>query len=341
MSSPNFYYQPCQDALNVDSYLSVPGGLDDQLQGPGPEHRQYQPEPPSSYGFTVNGPADAGAGHVRHLADTIAKGAAPSYCTFTRTATYSVGTGDYVVATTASGDAQGLATGQTNGAGVVKVVPAPALAITLLASRLSPRPERQRNSSGVLDYTNGNATLNRTQPRPDSEIQTRPAWFYLTVVNQGGAANNFSASVTQAGFAVTLPRAARFRDPGGRRPARRPLRVRLPADLHRDPGLRLRRVRVRDQRHHRRRTSSRRDGDDDDLRRQHGRPEPRRHADATADGTNKTVGQAQAMWTGRRLHRRGRRPTRSAALGTLTAITQDQLAYTCLAANSAVVIGAQ
>ena len=41
---PGYYYEPCQNNLNVDNYLTVRGEHDRQLQGPHPEHGQHQPD---------------------------------------------------------------------------------------------------------------------------------------------------------------------------------------------------------------------------------------------------------------------------------------------------------
>jgi hypothetical protein len=153
-----------------------------------------------TYGFAVNGVTVAAPGTCGSLPTAIVKNAAPSYCTFTRTAVYT-GTGDFAVAATAQGDAQGLPTGQTTGAAVVKIVPAPRLAITLQTSQY--RLGGSGNGTlGFIDYPNGDVTLRRNTASAISEIQNPTGWFYFKVVNQGGAAANFAASVTQQGAGV-------------------------------------------------------------------------------------------------------------------------------------------
>ena len=205
-SSPNFYYAPCQDSLNVDNYLQYPenttvsykvrvrntGNL--ALTG-------------VNYTWAENGSSMSTPGNCGSLPTSIAKGAAPSYCTFTRTviATNPVnGLADDVVAGTAQGLAQGLPTGQTNGAATVKVVPAPKLAINLRAApyRLG---ATGNGVAGAPSYSNGSLTLQRNTSSALSEIQNPTGWFYLTVVNQGGTAANFNVTVTQNGSSVSLP----------------------------------------------------------------------------------------------------------------------------------------
>ena len=205
-SSPNFYYAPCQDSLNVDNYLQYPentvvnfkvrvrntGNL--ALSG-------------ITYTWNANGSSIAVPGNCGTLPSSIAKGAAPSYCTFTMSvpATNAVnGIADYTVGGTAQGNAGGLPTSLTNGAAIVHVVPSPKLAINLKAS-----PYRLGGSGngveGAPNYSLGALTLQRMTTSPLTEIQNPTGWFYLTVVNQGGDAANFTASVTQNGSAVSLP----------------------------------------------------------------------------------------------------------------------------------------
>ena len=56
-----------------------------------------------------------------------------------------------------------------------------------------------------MDYSNGGLALKRDTASTLPEIQNPTGWFYLTVVNSGGAASNFSVSVTQAGTPISLP----------------------------------------------------------------------------------------------------------------------------------------
>lgn len=198
-SSPGFYYQPCQDNTNSDNYLSFQenttisykvrvrntGNID--LTG-------------ISYGFAVNGTSIGTPGTCGTLPTAIAHAAAPSYCTFTRTAAFS-GTGDFAVTGTAQGTAQGLPTGQTNGAAVVKVVPAPRLRITLFASQYQ-LGGTGNGVAGAPSYGAGPLALAQDTTSTLAEIRNPTGWFYLTVVNQGGAGASFTADVTQNGASV-------------------------------------------------------------------------------------------------------------------------------------------
>jgi len=198
-SSPGFYYQPCQDATNSDNYLSFQenatisykirvrntGNID--LSG-------------ITYGFAVGGTSIATPGTCGTLPTSINRGTAPSYCTFTRTAAFS-GTGDFPVTVTAQGNAAGLSTGQTSGAGVVHVVPAPRLRITLFGSPYQ-LGGTGNGVAGVPSYGTGNLALSQDTASSLAEIRNPTGWFYLIVANQGGAAANFTADVTQNGASV-------------------------------------------------------------------------------------------------------------------------------------------
>jgi hypothetical protein len=134
-------------------------------------------------------------------------GAAPSYCTFSRPAlaTNPVdGIADHIFSGTAQGTAQSLPTGLSNGSATIKVVPAAKLAVTLRAA-----PYRLGGTGngllGNAQYANGNMTLNRNTTSPLTEIQDPTAWFQLRVVNQGGTADNFTVTVTQQGSQISIP----------------------------------------------------------------------------------------------------------------------------------------
>ena len=153
----------------------VPGEHDDQLQGPGPQHRQHQPHRGHATASASNGTTIAAPGNCGTPADTPSlKAAAPSYCTFTRTCQRTTGNGgDYAVAAHRPGHAQGLPTGQTNrrrgrssrpGADVSR---SPA-GLALSAGR------NGNGTLGVTDYTTGDLTLKRNtasavdrDPEPD------------------------------------------------------------------------------------------------------------------------------------------------------------------------------
>jgi Flp pilus assembly protein TadG len=205
-SSPNFYYAPCQDSLNVDNYLQYPENTTVSFKAR-VKNTGNLALTGVTYTWSENGASISAPGNCGSLPSNIAKGAAPSYCTFTKSvpATAPVnGLADYVVGGTASGNAGGLPTGSTNGAASVKVVPAPKLAVNLKAS-----PYRLGGTgngvAGAPNYSNGALTLQRNTLSALTEIQNPTGWFYLTVVNQGGPANNFNVTVTQNGSSVTLP----------------------------------------------------------------------------------------------------------------------------------------
>ena len=205
-TSPNFYYAPCQDALNVDNYLQY---QEDTVVSFKVRVRNTGNLALSgiSYGWTANGASITAPGTCGALPTSIAQGAAPSYCTFTRTviaASPVNGIADYVMAGTAQGTAGGLSTGQTNGAAIVKVEVPPKLAVNLRASqyRLGGNGD---GLAGAPNFGNGPLTLQRNTSSPLDEIEDPTGWLYLRVVNQGTVANNFSVSVTENGSAVSLP----------------------------------------------------------------------------------------------------------------------------------------
>ena len=205
-TSPNFYYQGCQDGANVDNFL--------QFQENTTVNYKVRVRNTGNinltgltYAFTVNGASVAKPGNCNTLPTTMNKGAAPAYCTFSRSAT-STNPGNGIdndnVTLTASGTAGGLPTGQTASGATIKVAPAPHLAINLKASQYR-LGGTGLGSAGTPNYPLGGMTLDRNAASGLTEIQTPTGWFYLTVVNQGGTANNFSVSVTQQGAGISLP----------------------------------------------------------------------------------------------------------------------------------------
>jgi Flp pilus assembly protein TadG len=205
-ASANFYFAPCQDSSNVDNYLQFQEATSVSYKVR-VRNTGNLALTAITYGWTQNGSSMASPGNCNTLPTSIAKGAAPSYCTFSKTALASSpvnGMADYLIAATAQGTAGGLSTGQTNGAATIKVAVPPKLAVNLRASTY--RLGGQGNGvSGVASYANGPLTLERNIASVLPEIQDPTGWFYLTVVNQGTVANNFSVAVTQNGSAVTLP----------------------------------------------------------------------------------------------------------------------------------------
>lgn len=205
-TSPNYYYQACQDTSNVDNFLqfqeNTTVNYKVRVRNTGNINLTGL-----SYAFTVNGASVAKPGNCSTLPTTMNKGAAPSYCTFTRSATsINPGNGidDDTVTITASGTANGLPTGQTAGGATIKVAPAPHLAINLKASQYR-LGGTGFGTAGTPTYSLGGLTLDRNAASVVTEIKNPTGWFYLTVVNQGGVANNFTVSVTQQGAGITLP----------------------------------------------------------------------------------------------------------------------------------------
>lgn len=205
-NAPTYYYAPCQDASNVNNFLTYPenttvsyrvrvrntGNL--ALTG-------------VTYTWSANGTSIAAQGNCGSLPTSIGAGAAPAYCTFTRSvpAVNPVnGFADYTMAATAQGTAGSLSTGLSNGAATVRVVPAPKLAVNLKAS-----PYRLGGigygTSGSPTFPSGPLTLQRNASATQAELLSPTGWLYLTVVNQGSPANAFTVSVTRNGVAVNLP----------------------------------------------------------------------------------------------------------------------------------------
>ena len=209
------------DATNAPTYLlrAVPGRHqrqqlphlsgehDGQLPGPRPQHGQPRPD---RRGLHVERERDedrGAQGDCGSLPTSIGAGAAPSYCTFTRSvpAVNPVnGFADYTIAASAQGSAGGLSTSLSNGAATVRVVPAPKLAVNLKAS-----PYRLGGigygTSGSPTFPSGPLTLQRNASAAQAELLSPTGWLYLTVVNQGSPANAFTVSVTRNRVAVSLP----------------------------------------------------------------------------------------------------------------------------------------
>jgi Flp pilus assembly protein TadG len=338
VTSPGFYYQPCQDTLNVDTYL--------QFQENATVSYKVRVRNTGNislanitYGWTTNGVTTAVPGTCGSLPTAIVKGGAASYCTFTKTAVYN-GTSDFAVAATAQGDAQGLPTGQTTGAAVVHITPAPRLAITLLTSpyRLG---QSGNGTLGFIDYTTGDLTLNRNTASVVPEIQNPTGWFYFKVVNQGGAAANFSASVTQAGspvlpascvvpsslaasgqagstFSCVFPRTFNATQAYAFVGSANATNAIIVAGTQKTLTL----------------TTATCSGGQLPI------PNLVDTLNPTADGTNKTVLQAKTAWPLAGFIG-ALTTTPAAAANNLSAITQNRLAYSCMPTNTTVVVGAQ
>jgi Flp pilus assembly protein TadG len=206
VSSSGYYFEPCQDSLNVDNYLqfqeNTTVNYKVRVRNTGNINLSGL-----TYAFTINGTAVVAPGNCSTLPATLAKATAPVFCSFSRSATSTNPASplaDDTVSIAAAGTASGLPTGATNGGATIKVSPAPHLAINLLASayRLG---GIGYGVNGVATYPSGNLILQRDTTSSLAEINNPRGWFYLTVVNQGGAASNFSASVTQNGSPFSLP----------------------------------------------------------------------------------------------------------------------------------------
>lgn len=205
-TSPNFYYAPCQDSLNTDNWLQFFEATNISYKAR-VRNTGNIPLTGITYSWAENGSGLATPGTCGTLPTAITPGSAPAYCTFTRSALAVNpvnGVADHVVSATAQGTAQGLPTGQSNGSATIKVVPAAKLAVNVRAA-----PYRLAGSgNGLLgnpQYVNGPLTLNRNPASPLTEIQNPTAWLYLSVVNQGGQADNFTVSVTQQGNPISIP----------------------------------------------------------------------------------------------------------------------------------------
>jgi hypothetical protein len=212
VSNPNYYYGPCQDLSNADNYLEFAEAATVtyrvRIRNTG-----NIPITGISYAYKINGTAittPVGCDGGSSLPTSLAAGAAPRFCTFTRTTTVpggSTGPTDFVASITASGSAQGVPTGQTNGVATVKIVPRPRLAVTLRAAPYE--FGGQGNGTGsprVLDYSmyTSPLTLARQAASADDTIQNPTGWLYLTVTNSGGPAKNFTLGVTRNGSAIGL-----------------------------------------------------------------------------------------------------------------------------------------
>ncbi len=276
---------------------------------------------------------------VRYLAVFPRATKAMVYCTFTKTAVNS-GSGDDAVAVTAQGDAQGLPTGQTTGAAVIKVIPAPRLQISLLAS-----PYRLGGSGngtlGVIDYTTGGLTLDRNTSSALTEVQNPTGWFYFKVVNQGGAAANFSANVTQQGAGV-LPASCPI--PASLAASGQPGSVFscvFPRTFNATQNYAFvgsasatNAIIVGGTQKSLTLTTATCSGGQLPV------PNLVDTLNPSADGSRKTVAQAKSTWLAAGFT--GALTTNPAgASNSLSAITQNQLAYSCKAANSTIIVGAQ
>jgi Flp pilus assembly protein TadG len=208
INSPGYYYQPCQDGSNVDHYL------------------QYSEGQTVSYKVRVRNTGNIALSNITYafaenslafstpsscssaLPTTLAANSAPVYCSFTRTAVVTNaagGTNDDIVSIQTSAKAAGLPAGVNATNTDVKVVPAPRLAVNLLASPWRLGGLTGNGSNGSPSFATGNLTLDRDTSSSSTEIQNPTGWLYLSVQNQGGPASNFTVGVTRAGSAVSLP----------------------------------------------------------------------------------------------------------------------------------------
>jgi hypothetical protein len=206
-SSPNFYYAPCQDSLNVPNYLQFA-----EAQSVSYKVRVRNTGNIGitgiTYGWQENGASISSPGTCNTLPTAMAAAAAPAFCTFTKPALASNPVddiADHLIAVTAQGSAGALSTGQTNGSALIKVLAVPKLTVNLRAS-----PYRLGDDGdGLLgnpQFANGNLTLRRnTSASLPDEINDPTGWFYLTIANSGGTARNFALTVTQQGTPITLP----------------------------------------------------------------------------------------------------------------------------------------
>jgi Flp pilus assembly protein TadG len=336
-TSPNFYFAPCQDSTNVDNYLKF-------LEGTSVNYKVRVRNTGNlaltgiRYAWQENGSNIASQGNCATLPTAIGVGAAPSYCAFSRSAVASNpvdGIATHVISGTAQGTAQSLPTGLSNGSAATNVVPAAKLSVTLRAAQY----RLGGTGNGLLgnaQYANGNMTLNRNATSPLPEIQTPTAWFQLTVVNQGGTADNFTVTVTQQGSQISIP----CTPPATLAPGDAFVCI-FPRTLTATQayafsatasatgsllvGGTQRNVTV---------TTATCSASQRVI------PNLVDTLTPSADGSNKTVGQAKSTWTAAGLTSTPATTPPGATNGQ-SAITQNRLAYTCMNANTSVNIGAQ
>ncbi|HEY4753051.1 MAG TPA: hypothetical protein VIH37_07175, partial [Candidatus Limnocylindrales bacterium] len=202
------YYQPCQDSLNRDHYLQFNEG--DQVS--------YTVRVRNTgnialtgitYAFTEDGamlstPSGCSGGA---MPVTLAANSASAYCTFRRPAFVSNplgGINDDVISIRTNAFATGLPAGTNATSTDVKVVPSPRLAVSLQAAPWRLGGATGNGTNGVASYANGNLTLNRDTAASSTEIRNPTGWLSLTVQNKGGPASNFSVTVTKAGSPISL-----------------------------------------------------------------------------------------------------------------------------------------
>jgi hypothetical protein len=207
-SSPDFYYAPCQNPLNVDQYLQFQEGrtvtFKVRIRNSGNIALTSL-----SYAFAVNGSnigTPAGCTGGNSLPASMAKNAAPAYCTFTLPAAATGSSlADQSVSITAQGDAAGLPTGFTSGVATVKVVPRPRLTVDLAAAPYRLGGTGNGDVNGVVVYPSGNLTLQRQATAADPALRSPTGWLLLVVSNSGGPANAFGVALNRNGSAVSLP----------------------------------------------------------------------------------------------------------------------------------------
>ena len=342
--SPGYYYQPCQDGMNVDNYLSFQEGATIsykvRVRNTGNINLTG-----ITYGFTEDGNSIATPGTCGSLPNSLTAGAAPVYCTFTRTglvANTNTGIDAYTIGINGIGQAGGLPAGTTNGASTVDMIARPRLAINVRAA-----PYRLGGAgSGTLGLpaypASATLTLNRDTASGLAETRNPTGWFFLTVANQGGPATGLSVTVKEQGSTIALPAAcvvpsslAAAGQPGSTFSCIFPLTFTatqiytITATASATNALI-----VSGQQQTVALTTSSCSG---------GKLVVPNLVDTLApnpDSTSKTVGQARTAWTSAGFT--GTFTTSPAGqLDTATSITQDQTAYSCANANTNVTVGAQ
>jgi Flp pilus assembly protein TadG len=201
-----YYYQPCQDSLNTDHFLQFNEGntvsYEVRVRNTGNIGLTG-----ITYAFSEDGAMLSTPSGCSSLPVTLAANSAPVFCTFTRPAFVSNplgGVNDDVISIRTNAFATGLPAGTNATSTDVKVVPAPRLAVHLQAAPWRLGGATGNGTSGVASYADGNLTLNRDTTATPAEIQNPTGWLSLTVQNKGGPANNFSVSVTKAGSPISL-----------------------------------------------------------------------------------------------------------------------------------------
>ena len=339
VNSPGYYFQPCQDSSNTDHFLQFNEGstvsYKVRVRNTGNIALTS-----IAYGFSENSTTFATPAACNGLPTTLAANSAPVYCTFTRPASVTSptsGANDDIVSLQTSAMASGLSAGTNQTSTDVKVMPAPRLAVNLLAS---PWRLGGTKGDGAGGFPSGALTLNRDTASSAPEIQNPTGWLSLTVANQGGPANGFTVSVTRAGTAISLASCTVPASLAASGQAGNTFTCTIPASFTTTSAFAFvasasatNSQTVSGQQPSVTITTAACTGGKTVV------PNLVDMLNPTADGSAKAVTQAQAVWTAAGFT--GALTTNPAgALGTATVTSQSQTAYTCMAPTTGVLVTA-